>query len=756
MRLVAMTALVVWLGTGAYVLDARAQAAQAPQGDEQSLEELLNTPVSSVSRIHEQSAESPAVITTVTRERIRELGYHTLWDILIHTPGFWEIQDVNDKLIGVRGVHSSTNQKFLLLINGKRLTENFWNLTDVDVNISLANVKRVEIVRGPGSAIYGRAALTAVINVVTDADLDGSQVDLSLGSFGYRKLGYSFARARGGDRFELWGHLMESEGQEFEIPAAEDGAKNRVDGLEVVDRYVGPNGGFGARVSHGAWELNLLAQARTYKQPRDANAGLSWQILKADDYYNDTYRNGLMSEEHKYLVADLERHFGFGGTENSLAVHYTWSELRLREPTRPSRDVTFPAGFSDAARREYALGEVFEFDVSGYRVELDYFGRKGLGESRSLIWGVEANRTVPVGDKFTANYVSTVQGSKIVNTPTADGLLREKPDGVFDRLRTEHLVSAFSELRYGLGDKTHLAVGARYDLHIKGEDYRQEGQRERYPDPAADEKRAKIEKTSSQFSPRVAVIFEPWGTPRLVFKAIYNRAFIAPAPFYRYADPSTSYAGGPWLEAETLDNYTLAAEGSARGLGWRAVYFLNVNKNLLVRDTTYQPARYASVGELSMQGLEGEVFWSRPRVEAFASYSYLKGVRSITDDATEAKWIMADGSIKNFPVHSGTAGLTGRFLHRDLSVSALLSWNGEVKTPVGAGVGAGTVVDLDGSQQVDLTLRWHRPRLPLLGALDASIAVRNVFNQEILRGGTVLRPYHKPGRAVVVTLVKEL
>jgi iron complex outermembrane receptor protein len=246
---------------------------------------MLTTKVKAVSRIEESSATSPAVVTIVTQKMIREMGYRTIWDILIHTPGFWEIQDVNDKLIGIRGVHSSTNQKFLLLINGRRITENLWNMTDIDYNLSLANVKRIEIIRSPGSAVYGIAALTAVINVVTDDGLNGLQFDINVGDFGYQKYGLSYAKEISDKiKLEVWGHIFHSDGEPRAVSSNEDGAVNRIDGHEIIDRYAGLTGALGANVNHGPWRMQFILENRSYNMPRGSSGQLNWDQIKENHY----------------------------------------------------------------------------------------------------------------------------------------------------------------------------------------------------------------------------------------------------------------------------------------------------------------------------------------------------------------------------------------------------------------------------------------------------------------------------------------
>ena len=108
-------------------------------------------------------------------------------DILKSVPGFYVSYDRDEAYIGVRGILRPTdyNTLVLILIDGHRLNENVYDGTYVDgefpVDIDLFD--RVEIIRGPGSSLYGTDAFFAVINIITKRgrDMKGTEVSLSAG-----------------------------------------------------------------------------------------------------------------------------------------------------------------------------------------------------------------------------------------------------------------------------------------------------------------------------------------------------------------------------------------------------------------------------------------------------------------------------------------------------------------------------------------------------------------------------------------------
>ena len=150
-----------------------AQASQPAPLKDQSLEQLLSLEVASVvgAAKHEQHVtEAPSSVTIVTAEDVRTFGWRTLAEALAAVRGFYTTNDRNYTYVGVRGFGrpSDYNNRVLVLVNGHRFNDNIYDqaLVDSEVPIDLALIERIEIIRGPGSALYGTNAFFAVINVV--------------------------------------------------------------------------------------------------------------------------------------------------------------------------------------------------------------------------------------------------------------------------------------------------------------------------------------------------------------------------------------------------------------------------------------------------------------------------------------------------------------------------------------------------------------------------------------------------------------
>ena len=119
--------------------------------------------------------EIPASVTTVTFEEIERSGARNLDELLeIYVPGFFSMYKVEGNQIGMRGIISDRNNKILILVNGKKM-----NIMNSDGGVVterwfplLGDIRRITVINGPGSAVYGAGAIAGVINIET---FDGSE-----------------------------------------------------------------------------------------------------------------------------------------------------------------------------------------------------------------------------------------------------------------------------------------------------------------------------------------------------------------------------------------------------------------------------------------------------------------------------------------------------------------------------------------------------------------------------------------------------
>ena len=235
---------------GSVLISASFAAAQQPtppppkaaEPSTMDLEQLMKIEiVVAGSKRAQQSRDVPSFVSVVSAAEIREHGYRTLADVLRTLPGFYVSSDRNYSYIGVRGFSrpGDWNSRVLLLLNGVRTNENLYDLAYIgeEFSVDVDLIDRVEVIRGPSSALYGSNAFFAVINVVTRAgnSLAGTEITTSAASFGtYSGRGsYGQTFANGLDLL-VSGTYSDGKGRnlfypEFDDPLTNNGLANGAD-----------------------------------------------------------------------------------------------------------------------------------------------------------------------------------------------------------------------------------------------------------------------------------------------------------------------------------------------------------------------------------------------------------------------------------------------------------------------------------------------------------------------------------------------
>lgn len=142
------------------------------------LEKLINSLISVASKKPLNTRESPSIISLITADDIQKSGARDLIDVLRMVPGFDFGCDVEGVIgMGVRG-NWAHEGKVLVLIDGLEVNEILFATTQLGNHYPIDLIKRIEIIRGPGSAIYGGFAEYGVINIITKQgeDLNGVSV----------------------------------------------------------------------------------------------------------------------------------------------------------------------------------------------------------------------------------------------------------------------------------------------------------------------------------------------------------------------------------------------------------------------------------------------------------------------------------------------------------------------------------------------------------------------------------------------------
>ncbi|TAG56972.1 MAG: TonB-dependent receptor [Cytophagales bacterium] len=148
------------------------------------MEKDINQSVNVASKKALSYRKSPSVITVITEEEIRKSGARDIIDVLRQVPGFDFGPDVQGAIgLSIRG-NWAHEGKHLLLLDGQEMNEALYGTVNYANTIPISQIKKIEIIRGAGSAIYGGFAEYAVINIITKtgADTKGVEANLTTGA----------------------------------------------------------------------------------------------------------------------------------------------------------------------------------------------------------------------------------------------------------------------------------------------------------------------------------------------------------------------------------------------------------------------------------------------------------------------------------------------------------------------------------------------------------------------------------------------
>ncbi len=131
-----------------------------------SLEDLLNMKITTASNTGEKLSKAPATIMVITEQDIQKRGYTEIYDVLNDLPGFDLSRALGDEeyYLYARGYRKTIGDQILFMVDGMVMNFLYSNNMNAFAQYPLYNIKQIEIVYGPASAVYGPNAFGGVIN----------------------------------------------------------------------------------------------------------------------------------------------------------------------------------------------------------------------------------------------------------------------------------------------------------------------------------------------------------------------------------------------------------------------------------------------------------------------------------------------------------------------------------------------------------------------------------------------------------------
>lgn len=277
--------------------------------------------------------KAPAITTLITAEDIARSGATHLDEVLEQVPGLHVTPSTIsrlDSVYSIRGIQTGFNPQVLVLLNGTEFKNSFSGGLPYTFRFPATIIERIEVIRGPGTAVYGADAYSGVINIVTkDLSKSKSVVGSRLGSF---------------DSNDHWLHLGHS-WQDWSVGLAieqqkSDGDEDRLassDQQTVFDRV------FGTQVSHAPGPLNTAFNIL------DVHGTVQYGNLKWENWWWQQHKGGLGPGGAQSLDSTGYQNFRDYRTKLSylyqLSPELSWTnDLSYLDAKSETYFVLFPAG----------------------------------------------------------------------------------------------------------------------------------------------------------------------------------------------------------------------------------------------------------------------------------------------------------------------------------------------------------------------------------------------------------------------------
>jgi len=646
--------------------------------------ELAAMPVSIATGTPKPMYQSAGVTSVITSEQIKAMGATELHEILETLPGVHaNLQEVtNDYHYSIRGINNATNSQTLMMLNGTRVTTPLRGTFASGVEMPVDAIERVEVIRGPGSALYGADAFAGVINIITKKakDINGATVGVRAGNWNTQSVWGQFGKQ--------WAGWDIAASLQYQHTDGDSGRVVRADSQTALDDA------FGTRASHAPGPMDTgykVFNGHLNLQRKHWDIGF-WAI-GAPDIGTGA---GAAASLDPNSLAHGEQYLGdirystedwLDNWEFMAHASYLQSDLGAKVHTFPENSL-LPIGSDGNIASSAPAGTVFFPD--GTIEEIGQIQRIPSIELSSLYkgWGGHLLRT-SAGFRYEEVTVRhlTNYGQGIINSATLpaviDGTLTDVTGTPYSFLRDKHrsIWSLALQDEWQVADNWRLTTGVRYD---------------HYSD------------FGGTVNPRAALIWDI--NEKLTGKIIYGRAFRAPSFTEQATQNNPVLLGNPNLDPETINTIEWAVDYrpiSSFRTAANLYYYHIDNLIAAVTDAGRTSSRYLNFG--NQDGYGGELEWNwqlNAQWNLNGNYSW----QYARSDVTEQR-------VTGVPEHQVYFAANWQFLP-NWHLQPQINWIG------GRTRSGGDNRPLDDYETIDLTLTGRK----LFGHINFAASLRNAFD----------------------------
>ncbi|MBN2382647.1 TonB-dependent receptor [bacterium] len=262
--------------------------------DEMSLESILEMKLVTATQKEQTAAEAPAILSVLTAEQIQQLGITTLYEALDFLPGVQVSESFfGYTMVNMRGIlQTHYNNKVLLLINGHPMREVINGSFHLEI-VPIQAIERIEVIRGPGSALYGTNAFAGVINIITRTAKENERLSAQLGggSFSTWEAALNFGQKLETFEYFISASTRNDQGYPFNVEQDEKGASDTLDYENDLTNFFGSvkvdDFTFSAAFFDQTKQKFGITPVLSYTGPSDYQGGfvdLEWQHALNEHY----------------------------------------------------------------------------------------------------------------------------------------------------------------------------------------------------------------------------------------------------------------------------------------------------------------------------------------------------------------------------------------------------------------------------------------------------------------------------------------
>jgi iron complex outermembrane receptor protein len=530
--------------------------------------------VTIATRLETPIRKAPSIVTVITAEEIKNLGYRTFAEILRTVPGFEILKkaDFGDIVPAVRGLESANRIRVMIdghFVNNPLRGGAFGNFDDFPVE----NIKRIEIIRGPGSAMYGENAFTAVINIITKEaqDIDGIRISSGYGSFDTYDENITFGKKYGNINISGLLRYRQTNGFNGIIES---------DIQTIIDNNLSPFGFPPTSQSPGTVE--------DWRQEYDMHLKVDYKDVYFQGWYSNKNRGPFVGPQ--YALTD----------ESDIESNYVFTEIGYKK-TFNERFTLKPKIYYDQFDNNSYVealpeGTTIPLDLNGDGIPEIFNtygdGLIGNGKVTQKIAGTE----IPFDFKlFDGNTITLGLEYRLINQTNVHFLSNFNPltmeplDSVEDfsdtypnlEETTRRILSVYMQDTWDVTSTLNLTLGLRHD------NYNDFG---------------------NATSPRVGLTWAFMKDASL--KLLFGEAFRAPSFTEMFSANQPAIQGNPDLDPETIRTYEAGLSYKFNKYVASSInYFINRIEDLIslrTLDVTQGTSRYENFGDAQVQGIEFE------------------------------------------------------------------------------------------------------------------------------------------------------